>query len=76
MDFGLRSGNKRPQFFVPGGIQQHYSRRFAGNGIARASTFKFGDFDRQIDEQASAAWDRLIAAYERGLEAARREFGQ
>jgi len=26
--------------------------------------------------QASAAWDRLIAAYERGFEAARREFGR
>jgi nucleoside-diphosphate-sugar epimerase len=46
-------------------------------GIAR--TIAWFDADparRQIDEQASAAWDRLIAAYERGLEAARREFGQ
>jgi nucleoside-diphosphate-sugar epimerase len=46
-------------------------------GIAR--TIAWFDADparRQIDEEASAAWDRLIAAYERGLEAARREFGQ
>jgi nucleoside-diphosphate-sugar epimerase len=46
-------------------------------GIAR--TIAWFDADparRQIDEDASAAWDRLIAAYERGLEAARREFGQ
>jgi nucleoside-diphosphate-sugar epimerase len=46
-------------------------------GIAR--TIAWFDADparRQIDEEASAAWDRLIAAYERGLEAARREFGR
>jgi nucleoside-diphosphate-sugar epimerase len=46
-------------------------------GIAR--TVAWFDADparRQIDEEANAAWDRLIAAYERGLEAARREFGR
>jgi hypothetical protein len=46
-------------------------------GIAR--TIAWFDADparRQIDKEAGAAWDRLIAAYERGLEAARREFGQ
>jgi nucleoside-diphosphate-sugar epimerase len=46
-------------------------------GIAR--TVAWFDADparRQIDEDANAAWDRLIAAYERGLEAARREFGR
>ena len=47
------------------------------DGIAR--TLAWFDADpvrRQIDDEANAAWDRLIAAYERGLEAARREFGQ
>jgi nucleoside-diphosphate-sugar epimerase len=46
-------------------------------GIAR--TIAWFDADparRQIDEEANAAWDRLIAAYERGFEAARREFGR
>ncbi|HEX5399929.1 MAG TPA: NAD-dependent epimerase/dehydratase family protein [Verrucomicrobiae bacterium] len=44
-------------------------------GIAR--TIAWFDADparRQIDEKASANWDRLIAGYERGLAAARREF--
>jgi len=46
-------------------------------GIAR--TIAWFDADparRQIDEEANVAWDRLIAAYERGFEAARREFGR
>ena len=46
------------------------------DGIAR--TLAWFDADpvrRQIDDEASVAWDRLIAAYERGLEAARHEFG-
>ena len=44
-------------------------------GIAR--TIAWFDADparRQIDEKANADWDRLIAGYERGLAAARREF--
>jgi nucleoside-diphosphate-sugar epimerase len=46
-------------------------------GIAR--TIAWFDADparRQMDEEAGAVWDRLIAAYERGREAARHEFGQ
>jgi len=31
---------------------------------------------RTVDAEANARWDRLIAAYERGLAAARAEFGQ
>jgi nucleoside-diphosphate-sugar epimerase len=45
------------------------------DGIER--TLAWFDADparRLIDEAASEKWDRLIAAYERGLEAARREF--
>ena len=44
-------------------------------GIAR--TLAWFDADparRQLDEKADAMWDRLIAAYERGFEAARHEF--
>jgi len=46
-------------------------------GIARTIAWFDADPARQqIDEEANAAWDRLIAAYERGFEAARREFGR
>jgi hypothetical protein len=31
---------------------------------------------QEIDAEANAAWDRLIAAYERGLETARHEFAR
>jgi hypothetical protein len=31
---------------------------------------------RRIDEAANSKWDRLIAAYERGLAAAKTEFGR
>ena len=44
-------------------------------GIAR--TVAWFDADparRQLDDEAGAAWDRLMAAYERGLGAARQEF--
>jgi nucleoside-diphosphate-sugar epimerase len=47
------------------------------DGIARTIAWFDADPARQqIDAEANAAWDRLIAAYERGLEAARREFGR
>ena len=46
-------------------------------GIRRTIAWFDADPARQqIDEEANAAWDRLITAYERGLEAARREFGR
>ena len=46
-------------------------------GIARTiAWFDADPAQQQIDEEANAAWDRLITAYERGLEAARREFGR
>jgi nucleoside-diphosphate-sugar epimerase len=44
-------------------------------GIRRTIAWFDADPARQrIDEEANARWDRLIAAYERGTEAARREF--
>jgi nucleoside-diphosphate-sugar epimerase len=44
-------------------------------GITRTiACFDADPGHRQIDEEASATWDRLIAGYERGLAATRREF--
>ena len=46
-------------------------------GIARTLAWFDADPARQeIDDEADAAWDRLIAAYERGLEAAQHKFGR
>jgi len=46
-----------------------------GQGIRRTIAWFDADPARQaIDEAANAAWDKLIAAYERGLRAAVREF--
>ena len=45
-------------------------------GMARSIAWFDADPARQeIDAAAEAAWDKLIASYERGLEQARREFG-
>jgi nucleoside-diphosphate-sugar epimerase len=46
------------------------------DGIKRTVAWFDADPRRQIvDDTANANWDRLIAAYERGLTAARKEFG-
>jgi nucleoside-diphosphate-sugar epimerase len=46
-------------------------------GVARSIHWLDADLARQeIDPVADAAFDKLIAAHERGLDAARREFGQ
>jgi nucleoside-diphosphate-sugar epimerase len=46
-------------------------------GIARTiSWFDADPARKQIDDAASAEWDRLIAAYDRGLAAAVQEFGK
>lgn len=46
-------------------------------GIARTIAWFDADPARQvIDHEANAKWDRLIAAYHRGLDAARRDFGR
>jgi hypothetical protein len=45
-------------------------------GIRRTVAWYDADRSRQqIDAAAGAEWDRLIAAYERGLQAAVRDFG-
>jgi nucleoside-diphosphate-sugar epimerase len=46
-------------------------------GVARTIAWFDADPARQlIDAAASATWDRLIAAYQRGLDAAKRELGR
>jgi len=46
-------------------------------GIARTiACFDADPARQQIDQEAGATWDRLIAGYERGLAAVRREFGR
>ena len=46
------------------------------DGVARSIAWFDADPARQIvDHDADAKWDKLIAAYQRGLDAAKREFG-
>ena len=63
--------NTKIRRFVPDYVA---TTRFR-DGIAR--TIAWFDADparRQVDESANASWDRLIDAYGRGLETARKEF--
>ncbi len=47
------------------------------DGVAKSIAWFDADPSRQvIDNEANAKWDKLIAVYQRGLEAAKREFGQ
>jgi len=65
--------NAKIRQFVPDFVA---TTRFR-EGMARTLTWFDADRARQqIDDDANSAWDRLIAAYERGLEAARREFAR
>lgn len=64
--------NSKIKRFVPG----FAARVGYAEGIRRSVTwFEADPARRQIDHPANAIWDRLIAAYERGLDAARRELG-
>jgi nucleoside-diphosphate-sugar epimerase len=64
--------NSKIKRFVPDFVA---TTRFR-DGIARSVKWFDADTARQeIDADANAAWDKLIASYERGLETARREFG-
>lgn len=63
--------NSKIKRFVPDYVA---TTRFR-TGIARTIRWYDADPARQtVDHELSAKWDRLIAAYERGLDAARREF--
>jgi nucleoside-diphosphate-sugar epimerase len=65
--------NSKIKHFVPSFVA---TTRFR-DGIARSVKWFDADPARQaIDAGANSAWDKLIAAYERGLEAAKREFGR
>ena len=47
------------------------------DGVAKSIAWYDADPSRQvIDHEANAKWDKLIAAYERGLNGAKREFGR
>ena len=47
------------------------------DGVARSIAWYDADSSRQvIDHEANASWDKLIAAYEQGLAAAKRQFGR
>jgi nucleoside-diphosphate-sugar epimerase len=63
--------NTKIKRFVPGYVATTRYR----DGIARTlAWFDAKPERRQLDAEASAVWDRLIAVYERGLAAARTEF--
>jgi nucleoside-diphosphate-sugar epimerase len=65
--------NSKIKRFVPDFVA---TTRFR-DGIARSVKWFDADPARQeIDAEANAAWDKLIAAYERGLEMAKKEFGR
>lgn len=64
--------NTKIKRFVPDYVA---TTRFR-DGIKRTIAWFDADPRRQeIDEESNAKWDKLIVAYERGLEAARKEFG-
>lgn len=65
--------NSKIKRFVPDFVATTKFR----DGIARSVKWFDADPARQeIDAEANAAWDKLIASYEHGLETARREFGR
>ncbi len=64
--------NSKIKRFVP----QYGARLPFAEGIRRTIAWFDADPRRQVvDEDANRAWDRLIAAYEDGLQAAVRQFG-
>jgi nucleoside-diphosphate-sugar epimerase len=65
--------NSKIKRFVPDFVA---TTRFHDSMARSVKWFDANAMRQEIDAEANAAWDRLIAAYERGLEAARREFGR
>jgi nucleoside-diphosphate-sugar epimerase len=63
--------NSKIKRFVPGFVA---TTRFRDGIEASIAWYDADPARRTIDEKANARWDRLIAAYEAGLEAAKREF--
>jgi nucleoside-diphosphate-sugar epimerase len=64
--------NRKIKQFVPDFVCTTRFREGIARSIAR---FDAEPARKQVDAGANALWDKLIAAYERGLAAARREFG-
>jgi len=65
--------NTKIKRFVPDFIATTKLR----DGVAKSIAWYDADPARQIvDPDANANWDKLIAAYERGLDGAKREFGR
>ena len=65
--------NSKIKRFVPDFIATTKLR----DGVAKSIAWYDADPARQlIDTQANANWDKLIAAYERGLDSAMRDFGR
>lgn len=65
--------NSKIKRFVPDFVATTKLR----DGVAKSIAWYDADPARQlIDTQANANWDKLIAAYERGLDSAMREFGR
>jgi hypothetical protein len=65
--------NSKIKRFVPDFV---CTTRFR-EGIARTiASFDADPARKQIDQEANAMWDKLIAVYERGLVAAKKEFGR
>jgi nucleoside-diphosphate-sugar epimerase len=71
--FSVVFDNTKIKRFVPDFIAPVRFR----DGIRKSVAWFDADQARRvIDHEADAQWDRLIAAYQRGLDEARREFGQ
>ena len=65
--------NSKIKRFVP----EFSARTKLRDGVARSIAWFDADPSRQIiDHEANANWDKLIAAYQQGLEAAKRAFGR
>jgi nucleoside-diphosphate-sugar epimerase len=65
--------NSKIKRFVPDFVA---TTRFRDGMVRSVKWFDADPARQEIDAAANAAWDKLIANYERGLEAARREFGR
>jgi nucleoside-diphosphate-sugar epimerase len=65
--------NSKIKRFVPDFVA---TTRFRDGMVRSVNWFDADPARQEIDAEANAAWDKLIAAYQRGLEAARHEFGR
>jgi nucleoside-diphosphate-sugar epimerase len=65
--------NSKIKRFVPDFVA---TTRFRDGMVRSVQGFDADPARQEIDAEANAAWDRLIAAYERGLETARHEFAR